>query len=50
MAVFDGSFREIFLSQAVSMAGGLIAGLAMVSYRQELFLVPGLLIIISGFL
>ena len=50
MEIFDNNFREIFLSQIISMVGGLLAGLVLVSYKNELILIPGLFIIIPGFL
>ena len=42
---FDRNFREIFSSQLVSIAGGLIA-----AYIDKLLLIPGMLILLPGFL
>ncbi|HIH09095.1 MAG TPA: hypothetical protein HA254_00320 [Candidatus Diapherotrites archaeon] len=50
MNFFDHNFREIFFSQVVSIAGGLIAGLALAFYTDRLLLIPGLFVILPGFL
>jgi mgtE-like transporter len=50
MAFLDRDFREIFLSQMVSITGGLIAGTALAIYTDKLLLIPGMLILLPGFL
>lgn len=50
MRLVDGTFKEIFLSQLVSITGGLIAGTMLAAYTGKLLLLPGMLIIIPGFL
>jgi len=50
MDIFDSNFREIFSSQIVSIVGGLIAGTILAVYTDKLLLIPGMLIILPGFL
>ncbi len=50
MDIFDSNFREIFSSQIVSVVGGLIAGTILAVYTDKLLLIPGMLIILPGFL
>lgn len=50
MNIFDKNFKEIFSSQIISMAGGLIAGTLIAVYTNKLFLIPGMLILLPGFL
>lgn len=50
MGFFDNSFKEIFSSQLVSIAGGLIAGTMLAAFTGEILLIPGMLILIPGFL
>ncbi len=50
MYILDKNFKEIFLSQIVSIIGGLITGTILVAYTEKLFLIPGLLILLPGFL
>lgn len=50
MSIFDKSFKEIFLSQIVSIIGGLIAGTILALYTDKLLLIPGMLILLPGFL
>ncbi len=47
---FDRDFREMFSSQLVSLTGGVIAGAALAAYTDKLLLLPGMLIILPGFL
>src|SRR3989338_1533373 len=47
---FDKNFREIFSSQSVSIIGGLIAGILLAAYIDKLLLIPGMLILLPGFL
>ncbi|HLC79902.1 MAG TPA: magnesium transporter [archaeon] len=50
MHIFDNNFREIFISQIVSMAVGMLAGFVLAFYTGNLLLLPGLLIVLPGFL
>lgn len=50
MAFFDRNFREIFVSQVVSVIGGLIAGTVLAVYVNKIFLIPGMFILLPGFL
>lgn len=50
MHLFDRNFKEIFSSQIVSQIGGLIAGTIIAGYKDELLLLPGMLILLPGFL
>lgn len=43
-------FKEISAGQFISITGGLIAGIILASLEKDLLLVPGLLILIPGFL
>ena len=43
-------FKEISAGQFVSITGGLVAGILLVSLEKDLLRVPGLLILIPGFL
>jgi mgtE-like transporter len=50
MERFSQKFKEIFSSQLVSIFGGLIAGTFLAVYTDELLMIPGMLILIPGFL
>lgn len=50
MDIFDNDFKEIFSSEIISIAGGLIAGTLLASYTNKLFILPGMLIILPAFL
>lgn len=50
MAIFDKNFKEIFASQTITMIGGLIAGTIIAIYTDKLLMVPGMLILLPGFL
>jgi mgtE-like transporter len=50
MEIFDKKFKEIFSSQMVSIFGGLFAGTILAIYTNKLFLIPGMLILLPGFL
>ncbi|MFH1105640.1 MAG: magnesium transporter [Candidatus Aenigmatarchaeota archaeon] len=43
-------FNEIFFSEFLSITGGLLAGLLLANYIDELMLIPGMFIMIPGFL
>ena len=48
--LFDKDFKDILSSQLVSISVGLIAGTVLAVYTEELLLIPGMLILIPGFL
>ncbi len=45
-----GDFKEILLSQFVSVGGGLLAGTLLAIWTDKILLIPGMLILIPGFL
>ena len=47
---FDKSFKEIFLSEIVSVIGGLIAGTLLALYTDKVLIIPGMLIVLPWFL
>lgn len=50
MKIFDSVFKEILSSQVISLIGGLIAGTILAIYTDKLLLIPGMLILLPGFL
>lgn len=48
--IFDKNFKEILSSQVVSVIGGLIVGSIIVIYTERMLLIPGMLILLPGFL
>ena len=50
MNLFDKNFKEIFSAQLFAIIGGMIAGVLLAVYMDKIFLIPGMLIIIPGFL
>lgn len=48
--LFDKGFKEIFSAQFFAIIGGLIAGVVLAVYTDKIFLVPGMLIILPGFM
>lgn len=50
MAIFDKTFKEIFISQIISIFGGLIVGTTLVIYTDKIFIIPSMLLIIPGIL
>lgn len=50
MDIFDKNFKDIFSSQIVSILGGLITGTVLVIYTEKLLLIPGMFILLPGFL
>jgi len=50
MSFFDHNFREIFGAQLVSILGGLIAGTILAIYTDKILLIPGMFILLPGFL
>lgn len=45
-----GEFKEIFFSQLISITFGLSAGTILAIYTDKLLLIPGMLILLPGFL
>ena len=50
LKLFDKNFKEIFTSELVSIIGGLIAGTLIAIHTDKLLLLPGMLILLPGFL
>ncbi|MEK6952989.1 MAG: magnesium transporter [Nanoarchaeota archaeon] len=50
MGVFNKRFEEIFSAQLVSIIGGLIAGTILAVYKNHILLIPGMFILLPGFL
>ncbi len=50
MSFFDKEFKEIFTSEVISILGGLLVGVFLAIYTDKLLLIPGMLILLPGFL
>jgi len=50
MSIFDRNFKDIMLSQIVSIIGGLIAGTILAIYTGKILMIPGMIILLPGFL
>lgn len=50
MILFDKDFKEILGSQLISVIGGLIVGTLLAIYTDKLLLIPGMIILLPGFL
>ncbi|MBI2143653.1 magnesium transporter [Candidatus Woesearchaeota archaeon] len=50
MTVLDGSFKEILSSEMVARLGGILAGALLVIYTDKLLLIPGMFVLLPGFL
>lgn len=50
MKIFDKNFKEIFSAQLFAITGGIIAGVFLAVYMDKIFVIPGMLIIIPGFM
>ncbi len=48
--IFDKGFKEILASQIITVGGGLAAGILLALYTKKLLLIPGILILLPGFL
>ena len=48
--MFSKDFKEISAGELISITGGLMAGMILAHIKEELILIPGLLILIPGFL
>jgi len=50
MKIIDKNFKEMMFSQTFSIIGGVIAGTFLAIYTEKILLIPGMLIILPGFL
>ncbi|HLC62836.1 MAG TPA: magnesium transporter [Candidatus Nanoarchaeia archaeon] len=50
MHIIDKNFKEIFSSQFISIISGLLVGTLIALYIDKLLLIPGMLILLPGFL
>src|SRR3989344_1375687 len=50
MRLFDKNFKEIMFSQSMAVIGGLIAGTLLAIYTDKILLIPGMIILLPGFL
>ncbi len=50
MHIFDLNFKEIFYSQLFSLISGLFGGTLLAIYTDQILIIPGMLILIPGFL
>jgi mgtE-like transporter len=50
MGIIDKDFEEILTSQIVSTIGGILVGTIIAIYTDQLLLIPGMLILLPGFL
>jgi len=48
--LFDKGFKEILSAQFFAIISGLIAGIVLAVYTDKIFLIPGMLIILPGFM
>ncbi len=49
-AVLKKEYEEIFIAEIISISGGLLAGTLLAFYINQILLIPGLLILLPGFL
>src|SRR3989338_5160246 len=49
-SIFDRNFYDMFSSELISLSGGLLAGLLLAIYSGKLLFLPGMLILLPGFL
>jgi cation transporter-like permease len=49
-AMLNKEFREMFFAEIISLTGGLLAGAILASYINKILLIPGLFILLPGFL
>ncbi len=50
MNIFDENFKEIFSAEIISVLGGLLAGTILAYHTDKLLFIPGMLILLPGFL
>lgn len=48
--MLEKEFREMFVAELISISGGLLAGAILAVYIDKILLIPGLLILLPGFL
>ena len=48
--IFSGGFKELLTSELLSIVGGLIAGTILAIHTEKLLLLPGMLVLLPGFL
>ncbi|MBS3099841.1 magnesium transporter [Candidatus Pacearchaeota archaeon] len=48
--IFDKNFKDILASSMISTSGGLFAGIILAIYADKIFLIPGILVLLPGFL
>jgi len=49
-SMLDKEFGEMFVAEIISISGGLLAGALLAAYLQQILLIPGLFILLPGFL
>jgi len=49
-SIFDRNFYDMLSSEVISVSGGLVAGLLLALYSDKLLFVPGMLLLLPGFL
>ena len=49
-SMLEKEFKEIFVAEIISITGGLLAGAILAKYINQLLLIPGLFILLPGFL
>jgi len=49
-SMLDKEFGEMFVAEIISISGGLLAGSLLAAYLQQILLIPGLFILLPGFL
>lgn len=50
MDIFDKNFKEILSSQIILLLCGLLAGTLLAIYKENVLLVPGMIVFLPGFL
>src|SRR3989344_4972561 len=50
MGIVTKDFKEIFSAEILSTTGGLVAGLLLALYVDKIYLIPGIFILLPGFL
>lgn len=50
IGIFDSAFKEILSAEMIAVIGGIIAGTILAVYTDNFLIIPGMLIILPGFL
>lgn len=50
MKILDKNFEEIFVTQIISLIIGLVVGVSLAIYKEKILLIPGMIILLPGFL